>query len=157
MIFGLLFEGLWGGKGRPNYHRSALPGSTGRGRGGVKTPPQREEGFWEEGCWGRDAPKPPVAQRACGITVGITIALVIERKKLSPEARKQTRASDSLKITSKNNFTFPITCANYSPGDRAQKIIPGGTKTNGPSESLKIKSKKQFYGSVGPVSVCTPV
>ena len=39
-----------------------------RGRGGVKpTPPQREEGFWEEGCWGRGAPKPPVAQRAGGI------------------------------------------------------------------------------------------
>ena len=33
-----------------------------------------------------------------------TIALVIERKKLSPEARKQTRASESLKITSKNQF-----------------------------------------------------
>ena len=33
-----------------------------------------------------------------------TTALVIERKKLSPEARKQTRASESLKITSKNQF-----------------------------------------------------
>ena len=33
-----------------------------------------------------------------------TIALVIERKKLSPEARKQTRASESLKIASKNKF-----------------------------------------------------
>ena len=33
-----------------------------------------------------------------------TIALVIERKKLSPEARKKTRASESLKITSKNQF-----------------------------------------------------
>ena len=33
-----------------------------------------------------------------------TIALVIERKKLSPEARKQTRASDSFKITSKKRF-----------------------------------------------------
>ena len=32
------------------------------------------------------------------------LALVIERKKLSPEARKQTRASESLKITSKNKF-----------------------------------------------------
>ena len=35
------------------------------------------------------------------ITVGITIALVIERKKLSPEARKQTRASESLKGNAK--------------------------------------------------------
>ena len=34
----------------------------------------------------------------------LTIALVIERKKLSPEARKQTRASESPKITSKNQF-----------------------------------------------------
>ena len=30
-----------------------------------------------------------------------TVALVIERKKLSPEARKQTRASESLKMTPK--------------------------------------------------------
>ena len=64
------------------------------------------------------------------ITVGITIALVIERKKLSPEARKQTRASESLKITSKINFKFPIIFVHYSPGDRAQKVIPGGAKTN---------------------------
>ena len=33
---------------------------------------------------------------------------MIERKKLSPEARKQTRDSESLKMTSKINFTFPI-------------------------------------------------
>ena len=33
-----------------------------------------------------------------------TTALVIERKKLSPEAQKQTRASESLKITSKNQL-----------------------------------------------------
>ena len=60
-----------------------------------------------------------------------SIALVIERKKLSPEARKQTRASESLKKTSKkNNFTFPIIFVYYSPGDRAQTVIPGGAKTN---------------------------
>ena len=61
-------EALWGAKGRPNDPKLGRPGSTGRGRGGVKTPPQREEGFWEEGFSGRDAPKPPVAQRAGGIT-----------------------------------------------------------------------------------------
>ena len=33
-----------------------------------------------------------------------TIALVIERKKLCPEARKQTGASESFKITSKKHF-----------------------------------------------------
>ena len=32
------------------------------------------------------------------------MALVIERKKLSPEARKQTRAAESLKMTSKIKF-----------------------------------------------------
>ena len=38
-----------------------------------------------------------------------SIALVIERKKLSPEARKRTRASESLKITWKDHFLcFPI-------------------------------------------------
>ena len=42
-----------------------------------------------------------------------TVALVIERKKLSPEARKQT-----------------IIFVYYSPGDRAQKVIPRGVKTN---------------------------
>ena len=43
---------LWGAKGRLDVPKSARPGSTGRGRGGVKIPPQREEGFWEEGYWG---------------------------------------------------------------------------------------------------------
>ena len=40
-----------------------------------------------------------------------TIALVIERKILSPEVRKTTRASESLKITSKNQFgVSPHSC-----------------------------------------------
>ena len=40
-----------------------------------------------------------------------TIALVIERKKLAPEARKQTRASESFKMTSKNQFyVSPLFC-----------------------------------------------
>ena len=59
-----------------------------------------------------------------------TIALVIERKKLSPEARKQTRASESLKIRSKNKFYVSQHFVHYSPGDRAQKVIPGGATTN---------------------------
>ena len=59
-----------------------------------------------------------------------TIALVIERKKLSPEARKQTRASESLKITSKSQFYVSHHFFDYSPGDRAQKVITGGAKTN---------------------------
>ena len=37
-------------------------------------------------------------------TFWFTIALVIERKTLSPEARKQTRASGSLNMTSNNQF-----------------------------------------------------
>ena len=37
-------------------------------------------------------------------TLMFAIALVIARKKLSPEARKQSRACESLKITSKNQF-----------------------------------------------------
>ena len=67
MIFGSLLERLWGAKVGSNPQISDRPGSTGRGRGGVKTPPQREEGFWEEGFFGRGAPKPLVAQRAGGI------------------------------------------------------------------------------------------
>ena len=57
-------EGLWGAKVGSNPQILGRPGSTGRGRGGVKTPPQREEGFWEEGFFGKGAAKPPVAQRA---------------------------------------------------------------------------------------------
>ena len=43
------------------------PGSTGRGRGGVKTPPQREEGSGKKDSWKEGASEPPVAQRAGGI------------------------------------------------------------------------------------------
>ena len=40
-----------------------------------------------------------------------TIALVIERKKLAPEARKQTRASESFKMRSTNQFyVSPLFC-----------------------------------------------
>ena len=60
----------------------------------------------------------------------VTMALVIERKKLAPEALKQRRASERLKMTSKRQlYVFPFFCY-YSPGDRAQKVIPGGAKTN---------------------------
>ena len=69
-------------------------------------------------------------QFLCFPSFVFTIALMIERKKLSPEARKQTRASESLKITSKVNVTFPNMFDYYSPGDRAQKKISGGAKTN---------------------------
>ena len=45
---------------------------------------------------------------------------MIERKKLSPEARKETRASESLKITFFLFFvTFPIKLVCYGLGDRA--------------------------------------
>ena len=73
-----------------------------------------------------------------------TVALVIERKKLSPEAWKQTRAFESLKITSKLNFTFPNIFVYYSHDDRAQKVVPGGAKTN---ESLwkSQNNNKNFF------------
>ena len=60
-------EGLWDAKGPPRDPKSARTGSTGRGRGGVKPLPQRDEGLWVEGLWERDAPKPLVAQRTGGI------------------------------------------------------------------------------------------
>ena len=44
-----------------------------------------------------------------------TIALVIERKMLSREARKQTRASESFKTTSKNQFYVSV-YVRFSPG-----------------------------------------
>ena len=66
----------WKGSGAPKWVPTAKNSPTQDprgdpslkgGRGGVKTPPQREEGFWEEGFFGRGAAKPPVAQRAGGI------------------------------------------------------------------------------------------
>merc|ERR1712167_386890 len=75
------------------------------------------------------------------------MALVIGRKQLSPEARKQTRASESLKITSKNQFYVSQHFCYYSPGDRAQKVIPGGAKKNesfGKSQNNVKKSILRF-------------
>ena len=40
------------------------------------------------------------------LNVFVTMALVIERKKLAPEARKQRRASERLKMTSKSLLYF---------------------------------------------------
>ena len=56
------------------------------------------------------------------------MALVIERKKLSPEVRKQRRAPKRLKMMSKSQLYVSIVFVYYSPGDRAQKISPGGAK-----------------------------
>ena len=71
-------ERLWGAKSTLADPKSARTGSTGRGRGGVKPPPQRDEGLWVEGLWERDAAKPPVAQRAGGILEG-SQCLVFEK------------------------------------------------------------------------------
>ena len=61
--------------------------------GGAKT----NESFWKS----PNNVKKSIVRFA---TFLFTIALVIERKKLSPEARKQTRVSECLKMTSKNQF-----------------------------------------------------
>ena len=73
---------------------------------------------------------PTLFQKRRNYVVLFSKALVIERKKLSPEARKKTRAFESLKITSKKHFYVPIIYVYDRPGDRAQKVIPGGAKTN---------------------------
>ena len=59
-----------------------------------------------------------------------TIALVMERKKLSPEARKQTRASESLKWNEKTSK------------ERTQKVIPGGTRKKDSSATSLNDIKK---------------
>ena len=72
------------------------------------------------------------------------------------------RASESLKITStKINFAFPIICVYYSPGDRAQKVIPGGAKTNESfwkSQNNVKKSILRFpsYVYYSPGHLCSP-
>ena len=59
----------------------------------------------------------------------VTMALVIERKKLALEALKQRRATERLEMTSKTQlYVFQFFCY-YSPGDRAPKNSPGGPKT----------------------------
>ena len=44
-------ERLWGAKGLPTYPKSALPGSTGRGRGGVKPLPRGKRDFGKKDSW----------------------------------------------------------------------------------------------------------
>ena len=53
------------------------------------------------------------------------MALVIERKKLSPEARKKTRASESLEITSKIQFyvSHHMTAASQPPSPARRLAI----------------------------------
>ena len=62
-------EGLWAAKSDPNTDKSARPGSTGRGREGVKPLPRGKRGSGKKDSWKEGAPKPPVAQRAGGIRV----------------------------------------------------------------------------------------
>ena len=59
-MFGSLLEGLCGVKRISPVLNPTVQGE-------VRNPSQREEGFWEEGFFGRGASKPPVAQRAGGI------------------------------------------------------------------------------------------
>ena len=85
--------------------------------------PKTEESFWK-------------AQNDVEISIirfpmfFITIALVIERKKLAPEARKQRRASERHKMTSKIKLFVSYVFCYYSPGDGAQKVSPRDAKTN---------------------------
>ena len=61
----------WKGSGVPKGALTTLSPPCQGPRGGVgkglKPLPRGKRGFWEEGFWGRDASKPPVAQRAGGI------------------------------------------------------------------------------------------
>ena len=77
-----------------------------------------------------------------------TIDLVIERKKLSLETRKKTKASESLKMTSKNqvyvshHFLFTIALV-----IERKKLSPEARKKTRASENLKITSQNRFYVS----------
>ena len=99
-------ESLW--KSRNNFEKSILrfpfvfyysPGDRAQKviPGGAKT----NESLWKS----QNNVKKPILRFP---TFLFTLALVIERKKLSLEARKQTRASESLKIRSNKTFLrFP--------------------------------------------------
>ena len=49
---------------------------------------------------------------------------------------------------SQNNFKMIPKFVYYSPGDRAQKVIPGGAKTNESFWKFQNDVKKQFYVSL---------
>ena len=60
----------WKGAGPPkgdHPERSARPGSTGKGREGVKTIPEGKRDFGKKDSWKEGVSKPAVAQRAGGI------------------------------------------------------------------------------------------
>ena len=77
-----------------------------------------------------------------------TIALVIKRKKLFPEARTQTRASESLEITSKKIILrFPPFVFTTALVIERKKLSPEARKQTRASESLKMTSKNQLYVS----------
>ena len=64
-------------------------------------------------------------------------------QKVIPEARKQTRASESLKITLKK-IRFPYFLFTTALVIERKKLSPEARKQTRASESLKITSKKQF-------------
>ena len=66
-------------------------------------------------------------------------------QKLSPEARKQTRASESLKTKSKKTILrFPTFLFTISLVIERKKLSPEARKQTRASESLKIRSNNQF-------------
>ena len=76
------------------------------------------------------------------------MALVIERKKLAPEALKQRRASERLKTTSKRQlYVLPFFFVTIALVIERKKLSPEARKQTRASESPKIASKNQFYVS----------
>ena len=70
------------------------------------------------------------------------MALVIERKKLAPEARKQRRAPKRLKMTSKSQlYVFPSFLFTIALVIERKKLAPEARKQTRASERLKMTSK----------------
>ena len=107
MIWGWFGDGL-GMTGDWNL-TGVLPGDCNQVAGGFCVtrkiaicllPGNRGESFYRV----KRPPHPPATPPDVFPSFLFTIALVIERKKLAPEARKQTRASEKLKMTSKSQL-----------------------------------------------------
>ena len=57
----------------------------------------------------------------------------LKRKSATSYPRRREKQRELLKVSKsrqKINFTFPNNFVYYSPGDKAQKVIPRGTKKN---------------------------
>ena len=75
----------------------------------------------------------------------VTMALVIECKKLAPEALKQRRASERFKMTAKTQLYVPHVFVTIALVIERKKLAPEARKQRRAYEKPKMTSKSQLY------------